>query len=538
MISGLIIDSFAGGGGASTGIERALGRSPDYAINHDPEALAMHAANHPACVHLTENIWKGDPHALLKGRKVGLLWASPDCLWPEPTHGDPKSDEVKRGELRPWRTAAEIIDWGLPCPSIFIAKEEVKAQGLKVIRPLAPKTMSRIARGFKRYVLDRPSPFIVVCNHAGDGFRGQALDQPAATVTRARDAFGLVSPYLAGVGGRMGQSQERSAETPYHTIMTKPDTVIVTPHLMTMRNSGKPFTGADEPAHTVTAGGAGLSVVEGAIAPFVTYGQHGGRDRPIDDPHHTVTASRKETNSVACAWLAQHNGGVVGHEAEEPVSTVSSTGAHQQPVMAYISRQFGQSIGHGLDVPSGTITGGGAGKSALVSPFIASYYSTGGQAAPADEPLRTVPTHDRFAPITGECMAPPLEEWQLGRARQVADFLRAEGVWHGGEFVTVGPYVVWDVGMRMLTPRELARAQGFPDDYILAAPLPNGSTLTETAQRHKIGNSVCPPVAEAIIRANCIEALNRPQVKRRRAKFPGRVSVGQAQQPSLLEEAA
>ncbi|WP_245269276.1 DNA cytosine methyltransferase, partial [Rhodomicrobium udaipurense] len=239
MIEGLIIDSFAGGGGASTGIELALGRSPDYAINHDAKALAMHAANHPLTIHLEENIWKVDPHALLQGRQVGLLWASPDCrhhskakggapvsrsvrmladvvlvwarvakphvialenveefadwgpldtngrpdkdrrgqdfarwvrgleaegyevqwrqlracdygaptirkrlyliarrdghpiLWPEPTHGNPKSEAVKSGALAPWRTAAEIIDWSLKCPSIFLTKGEAKAAALR-----------------------------------------------------------------------------------------------------------------------------------------------------------------------------------------------------------------------------------------------------------------------------------------------------------------------------------------------------------------------------------------------------------------------
>jgi DNA (cytosine-5)-methyltransferase 1 len=266
----IIVDSFAGGGGASTGIEIALGRSPDIAINHDATALAMHEVNHPATKHLTSDIWSVDPREVVGSAPVGLLWASPDCkhfskakggkpvsknirslawvvvhwantvrprvimlenveefqdwgplgeddkpcplrkgqtfkrwvgqlkrlgyavewrelracdygaptirkrlfliarrdgrpiVWPEPSHGDPKSEAVKTGRLKPWRTAAGIIDWSLPCPSIFDSAEEIFAKyGLRAVRPLQPATMARIAKGVKRYVLDAVRPFII-----------------------------------------------------------------------------------------------------------------------------------------------------------------------------------------------------------------------------------------------------------------------------------------------------------------------------------------------------------------------------------------
>jgi DNA (cytosine-5)-methyltransferase 1 len=272
----IIVDSFAGGGGASTGIEIALGRSPDIAINHDAVALAMHEVNHPATKHLTSDIWSVDPLTATGGRPVGLLWASPDCkhfskakggkpvekkirglawvvvhwanvvsprviilenveefstwgplgadnkpcpvqkgvifrrwlseleglgyavewrelracdygaptirkrlfliarrdglpiVWPDQTHGDPKSDAVKQGRLKPWRTAAEIIDWSLPCPSIFATSAEIMAEyGLRAVRPLQAATMARIAKGVKRYVLDAARPFIVNLTHQG-----------------------------------------------------------------------------------------------------------------------------------------------------------------------------------------------------------------------------------------------------------------------------------------------------------------------------------------------------------------------------------
>jgi DNA (cytosine-5)-methyltransferase 1 len=680
MLQGLIVDSFAGGGGASTGIEWALGRSPDIAINHDEAALAMHAANHPGTVHLRENVWKVDPVAATAGKPVALLWASPDCrhhskakggapvsrsvrgladvvllwaetvspqmiflenveewrqwgplaedgkpcphrkgsefarwvrrlealgysvewrelracdygaptirkrlflvarrdgkpiLWPAPTHGAPASDDVKGGRKLPWRTAAQIIDWHLPCPSIFLTRAQAKAQGIQVVRPLAAKTLSRIARGFKRYVLDRADPFIVTCNHGGDEFRGQGLGEPFKTVAAARDAHGLVTPfvshaqqggrsrpadaplhtvcasakdqnqivtpYLAGVGGRMGQSGERPVDKPYHTVCTKPDTVIVAPHLMTMRNSGKPFTAADEPAHTVTAGGAGLAAVSGFLVP--RYGEREGqepRSREVERPMPVVVPTGNG-GDLAAVYLAQHNTDMVGHDVREPVSTIVGRGCTQAPVMAYLSALQNNTVRGDRDEPLGTVLADGN-HHAAVTPFLTAYYGQG-EGAGHDEPARTVTTHDRFGHVEGACDLPPLDDARIDRARQVAAFLRSEGVWDGpGEFVTVGAFIVWDIGMRMLTPRELARAQGFPDTYILAAPLPAGGTLTETAQRHKIGNSVCPHAAQAVLRANAIDALALPDVKRRR-RAPLPVWAGlppAAAQPSFLQAA-
>lgn len=647
-VCGLIIDSFAGGGGASTGIEWALGRSPDIAINHDPAALAMHAANHPDTVHLTENIWKVNPQAVTRGKPVFLLHASPDCrhhskakggkpvsrsvrgladvvlvwarevqpeiitlenveefqdwgpldaddrpcqarkgqefarwvralealgyavewrelracdygaptirkrlflvarrdgkpiLWPAPTHGDPKSEAVRSGALKPWRTAAEIIDWSIACPSIFLTRAAARSAGLRIIRPLAPKTMSRIARGMRRYVLDRPEPFIVSIAHGDSGGRREyPLSEPHRTVTtganehalvtpfisyaqqggasrpadaphhticaNAKDQNQVVVPYLAGVGGRMGQSGERPVERPYHTLTTKPDTVIVAPHLMTMRNAAKPFTAADEPCHTVTAGGAGLTAV--------------------------------------AAYLAQHNGnGVIGREAGEPLSTITTGAAQQQPVMAYLAALQNNTARGDAREPVGAVLASGQHHAVVSLPFMTAYYGTG-EGAACDEPQRTATTRDRFALVDCAGLVPPFDEAKAETARQVAAFLRAEGVWDGrnadgspAEFVTVGGFIIYDIGMRMLTARELASAQGFPPDYILD-PLFEGKPLSETEQRHKIGNSVCPHVEAALIRANCIDALAMPDVRRKRAVLPV-AALPPVAQPELFAGAA
>lgn len=539
----LIVDLFAGGGGASAGIAAALGRDPDLAVNHDADAVALHEVNHPGTLHLQRNVWHVDPLDHARNRPVGLLWASPDCKhfskakggrpvkrnirdlawvvvlwakrarprvialenveefrdwgpvgpdgrpcperrgstfdlwvrelkrlgyrvewrelracdygaptirkrlfviarrdglpirWPEPTHGDPKSAPVLAGALKPWRVAAEILDFFLPCPSIFLTPEEAKVVGCK--RPLAPATMARIARGVKRYVLDAAEPFLIPVTHPGDA-RVHGAGEPIRTVTAAnRGEQALVAPYFVPrYGEREGQDpRTRPADEPVATIVpTANQGALVAPHLMTMRNAQKPYQGADQPTHTITAGGAHMHLV--------------------------------------AAFLAQHNGGVVGHDAREPLSTLTQRGTQQQVVeasflsYAYTSNTRG---GNGdLERPAKTVLAGGT-HAAEVRAFLMKYYGTGGGSG-VDEPAHAVTTRDRFAVV------------------QI----------HGVDFVIV------DIGMRMLTPRELFRAQGFPDSYVIDRR-PDGSALTKTAQIKMCGNSVPPPLAEAIVAANCAD---------------------------------
>lgn len=693
----LIIDSFAGGGGASTGIEMALGRSPDIAINHNADALALHAANHPDTIHLSENIFKVDPLDHVAGKHVGLAWFSPDCkhfskakggkpvernirdlawvivlwaqrakpdviimenveewkewgplieterglmpcpdsrgqtfqkwckamkaagyklqhrelracdygaptirkrlfvvarrdgqqiVWPEPTHGAPTDRDVIAGKKLAWRTAAEIIDWSLPCPSIFDTASDIMGKyGLRAIRPLADATMARVARGTKRYVLDAAKPFLVSVAHGYSGGRreypidephgvvtaqgishavispsvtrfntgatGSGMDEPAPTITAnsyikkpgGAAPLGIIAPSLSAFygPGAGGKDRSASAEEPVRVVTTENRHAVVAPHLMTMRNSGKPFNGADEPTHTITAGGAGLSIV----APVLTYAQQGGANRSVEDPHHTITASKKDQNSVilpslmsmkgsdrrdssveephptvlaggghsavVSAFVAQHNndsrrvGGVnPGRAADEPVSTVTATGAQQGLVSAFVSRQFGASIGHGIDEPSATVTAG-VNKSALVAPHLHAYYGSD-QDTPENEPFHTITTKPRFSHVEAALCAPPFTEDQHERAREVAAFLRSYGFWDDREFVTLiigdAEFVIVDIGMRMLTPRELYSAQGFPTDYKIDADA-NGKPFPKNVQVSCVGNSVSPPVAAAIVAANC-----------------------------------
>jgi DNA (cytosine-5)-methyltransferase 1 len=633
----LIIDSFAGGGGASTGIEMALGRSPDIAINHNAAALALHAANHPETLHISENVYRIDPLDHLAGKHIGLGWFSPDCkdfskakggtpvsrnirdlawiipgwveriqtsggrvdvvimenveefalwgpvieterglmpdperrgetfqkwckklrslggrmqkrelracdygaptirkrlfiivrfdggkiVWPKETHGAPDDRDVIAGRKLPWRTAAEIIDWSLPCPSIFDNAADIFAKfGLRAVRPLANNTMARVARGMKRYVLDAERPFLVNLTHGG---RCEDLAQPVNTLTAAhRGEKAVVVPHLTAYYGQGDGGQDRTArgDEPLRTITTENRHAVIAPHLMTMRNAGKPFNGVDQPTHTITAGGAGLSLVTPTL---VGCGGRAGQSRPrgVDEPAATVTA--KADACVAAAFVAQHNndsrriGGVnPGRSLDEPLSTITATGAQQGIVSAFISRQFGTSTGHAIDDPLATTTADGGGKSALVSPFLQKYYGTG-DGSRHDEPCHTVTVKDRHGHVEASIAAPPFTPEMEARARQVADFMRAHGFWDDREFVTIvigaETFVIVDIGMRMLTPRELYNAQGFPPEYVIDGGWDkpgighNGGPVwlpfSKSVQVSCVGNSVSPPVAAALVAANC-----------------------------------
>lgn len=590
----MIVDSFAGGGGASTGIEMALGRSPDIAINHNPAALALHKANHPDTLHLSENVWQVDPLDYVKGRHVGLAWFSPDCkhfskakggkpvernirdlawvvvlwaervrpdvillenveefrdwgplreekrngkvvllpdpdrrgatfakwakqlrrlgyklehrelracdygaptirrrlflvarcdgrpiVWPEPTHGRPDDPDVIAGRKLPWRTAAEVIDWSLPCPSIFdTAAEIMEKHGLRAVRPLADATMCRVARGVKRYVLDAAKPFLVVCNHQGDHFRGQDVDDPMNTVTAARDAVGVLVPSVVKF------------------------------------QTGSTGHAADEPLHTVTAnsfkkkpgGAAPLGVATAFLAQHNNDSRRDGGvnpGRPADEPLSTITANPQQ--GVISVFVSRQFGTSTGHAMDEPTYTATAAGNKSALVTPHLMtmRNAGKPF-NGADEPTHTVTAGGAGLT-VVAPFMQKYYGTG-DGARVDDPCHSVTTKDRFGFVETVIDLPPFTPDQKDRAREVADFLRAHGFWDEREFVTLEiggiTCVMVDIGMRMLTPRELFNAQGFPPDYVIDLEF-NGKPLPKDAQISCCGNSVCPPLAAALVAANC-----------------------------------
>lgn len=574
----LIIDSFAGGGGASLGISMALGRGPDIAINHDAEAIAMHAANHPETTHYTTDVWQVNPRKATKGKPVGLMWLSPDCTFhskarggkpfrdrdparrrrglawlavrwarevrprvialenveefqdwgPLGTDGKPcplrkgftfrrflrqlqnAGYEVDARELRacdygaptirrrlfviarcdgqpirwpeethgpgllPYRTAAECIQWEIPCPSIF-----------ERARPLADNTLRRIARGVKKYVIDAAEPFIVPTTHQGDA-RTHAITDPMPTVTGAnRGEHALIAPSLARIGQTGGNGgYVNSVDEPLTTVTTKAEHLLVAPLMVGLAHGdhkdrpGNRTPDINEPLRTIHASGGNHALV----APFLKprYTERAGqepRTRSIEDPAPTIVPTGNGADMVA-AFMTKHYGDQFGGRkavgVDEPLATITGRGTQLQLALAFMSNQYTSNTNGGradLQEPVATVTSRGQ-HQALVHAFLMKFYSEGGQWSAMPDPMPTVVTKDRMALVT----------------------VRGE------------PYVIADIGMRMLQPRELFRAQGFPDSYKIDITI-DGKPITKTAQVGMCGNSVCPDVAAAIVRANLVEKV-------------------------------
>ncbi|HCT2507421.1 TPA: DNA cytosine methyltransferase [Aeromonas dhakensis] len=548
LLNEIVVDNFAGGGGASTGIEMALGRSPEIAINHDPDAISMHTVNHPTTEHYCESVWDIVPRDVVAGRPVGLVWLSPDCkhfskakgstpvskkirglawvtlrwaatvrprvimlenveefqtwgpllidaegnarpdpakkgrtfnsfinalrrqgykvewrelracdygtptirkrlfliarrdgapiVWPKPTHGDPASAAVKAGKLLPWPTAADVIDWSIPCPSIFERK-----------RPLAENTLRRIAKGLERFVINAAEPFIVKCNHTStrtvyDCFRGQGINEPLQTVT-ATPGFALVQPQLAPfITEHANASQQRNML-------------------------------ADEPLRTICAQVKGGHFA--LVAPVIARQFGNSVGQSVEGPLGTVMA-KADKSQLVTAFLAKHYTGVVGAELTQPLPTVTTVD-HNALVTSHLVKLRG-TCQHGQPVtePMPTVTAGGL-HIGEVRAFLLKYYGTD-STIPCSEPLHTVTTRDRFGLVT----------------------VRGED------------YQIVDIGMRMLEPHELFAAQGFPADYVIDHDA-TGKKFTKTAQVARCGNAVCPPLAAALVRANLPEMCADAQVE-------------------------
>ncbi len=509
MIHGeLIVDNFAGGGGASTGIEMATGYSVDIAINHDPEAIKMHKANHPNTKHYCENVWAVDPVKACNGHPVGLAWFSPDCkhfskakggkpkdknirglawvacrwaglvrprvimlenveefktwgplnrghhpikakqgktfekfvqqlndlgytvefkeliaadygaptmrkrffliarcdgkpiVWPEPTHAPADSEAVKAGLVKPYVGAYTQLDFSLPCPSIFDTSEEIKEKyGIRAVRPLAQKTMDRIARGFIKFILNNPEPFIIQCNHGGER-RPNDIREPMPTIT-GKHGYGIVEPYMVQIG-QTGFTKDRSKDVrePLTTIVSKNEHCLISSTLIQY--------------HSETA--------QGEV-----------RGQTIEDPIMTVDGSNRY--GLVTSFLSKFYKSGTGQDLREPLHTITTSAGHFGEVRAFLIKYYGDATGQDIE-----------------------------------KPLDTVTTKDRFGLVT------------------------IKGV----------DYQIVDIGLRMLEPRELYGCQGFPDDYIIDHDY-TGKIYPRSEQVRRCGNAVCPPIPAALVRANLPE---------------------------------
>lgn len=504
----LIIDNFAGGGGASLGLELACGRV-DVAINHDPIAVAMHTANHPKTYHYTQNINAVDPVEVCKGRPVGLAWFSPDCTHHSKAAGKrPRSKRIRdlawvvvhwAQRVRPriiclenveeFREWGPLTDEGHPCPK---RKGETFDQWLAELQKLGYKVEFRELRAcdYGAPTIRKRLFLIARCD-------GQPIVWPEPTHGPGRlpyrvaaecidwtipcpSIFSRSRPLADATMRRIARGLKRYVLESARPFIVPVDHGALVPHLIkfNQNSTGQPL---DQPLDTVMAGAPRF----GLMAPYFVP-RHGERDgqehrcASVEAPMPTVTPGGEHASLVA-AWMVQHNLGATGHPVDHPMSTIVGSGSQQQLATLAILRNNM----HGRDVndPLPTVTAGG-GHVAEVRAFLQAYYGTE-QDARLDAPLPTVTTKDRFGLII---------TWAL-----------------------------IDIGMRMLSPRELFRAQGFPDSYVVD-PIYNGKPLTKTAQVRCCGNSVCPPVAAAIASANYAPLDRIPAWP---APRPKRVPVGQ-----------
>lgn len=566
MINGeLIVDNFAGGGGASTGIELATGYSVDIAINHDPEAIRMHKANHPRTKHYCESVWDVNPVEACKGNPVALAWFSPDCkhfskakggkpkdksirglawvalrwaalvrprvimlenveefktwgplnrshrpiknkqgvtferfiqqfkdlgyevefneliaadygaptmrkrffmiarcdgkpiVWPEPTHGPLNSEKVINGLLEPYVGAYTQLDFSLPCPSIFDTAEEIKENyGIRAVRPLAPKTMERIARGLKKFVIDNTEPFIVQVNHSGNkSDYCNSMNEPLKVIT-SKNGFGIVEPYMVQIG-QTGFTADRSKDVrePLTTIVSKNEHCVVQPVLAPIIDKayGGNYQGGgsaiDEPLDTITTVDHNR-LVEAKLEPYTT-----GNQQCLISPTLIQYHSETSKNEVR------------GQSLEEPIMTVDGSNRYGL-VTSFLSKFYKTGTGQDVREPLHTITTS-AGHFGEVRAFLIKYYGEGtGQ--DIKNPLDTVTSRDRFGLVT------------------------IEGV----------DYQIVDIGLRMLEPKELYGCQGFPSDYIIDKDY-TGKAYPRSEQVRRCGNAVCPPIPKALVRANLPE---------------------------------
>ena len=572
----IIVDNFAGGGGASTGIELAAVRPVDIAINHDPDAILLHKTNHPYTTHMQASVWDVDPVAVCGGRPVGLAWFSPDCkhfskakgaalvdkkirglawivlrwagtvrprvimlenveefqtwgpvrkgkpvkkkagqtfrkfirqlsdlgydieyrelvaadfgapttrkrfvlvarcdgkpiVWPQPTHGPRDCEAVKSGKLLPWRSAAEIIDWTIPNYSIFASKQEIKEKyGVNAVRPLADNTLRRVIRGVDKFTIKSGKPFIVECNHGGDGHT-RGVDEPVNTVTGKYTggvAEPVMIPYtLSNTGGSVGSD----AGSPVHTIRTAGGQILSAANLIqyhTEQTEHVRASGMEIPINTVDASNRyGLT-----CASLVEYY---GNGNPLDagEPMHTITAHDRE--AVVSAHIQKQFGGVVGEKATEPLPTMT-TADHNALCAAHVVKFKGQELGQYPADALNTITAQGL-EYAQCNAVLA---KAGGRDLGHWPEIRTL--------LNRHCGYTLAEDEVI---------LLILGGW---------AYYIADITLRMLTPRELYNAMGFPSDYVIDRDY-RGNVYGKAKQVARCGNAVCPPLAEAMVRANLPE---------------------------------
>lgn len=610
------VDSFAGGGGASTGIEMATGHPVDIAINHNEAAIMMHRRNHPFTEHYIEDIWAVDPKAAVRGRHVKLAWFSPDCkhfsrakgaalvdkkirglawvvlkwaaavrpdvimlenvpefttwgpvrkgkavkkkagqtyrkwlrqlhelgyvietrrlcaadygaptirtrfhliarcdgkpiVFPERTHAPRDHVDVKRGKLKPWRAASDVIDFSLPCPSIFATKKEIKDQyGVNAMRPLKENTLRRIARGLDKFVIKSAEPFIVPVGYGekkGQKPRIHDMKEPLFTVVSSTKQYvcePLMTPYHMH---NHSNASGTDMNDPVNTVTGVGAQMVVEPIVASYaicNNAGNAPHGTEDPVPTVTTGGRNILVTPNLIQYHTEQSAKEVRGQRLDEPIQTVDAANRY--GLSSVFLSEYYGNARdGIGIREPMQTITANDREGLSTV-FLSKFFTGVDGASMREPAPTVTA--IDHNSMVLSHLA-HFKGKDKGQSVHEPLMTVTARDgQFADVRTTIVKwdgqTDLGYWNEVRkmlnqycgynlAEDEILLLNIRGIW----------YFISDIGLRMLTPRELYDAMGFPHDYIIDRDV-NGNPITRTDQVARCGNAVCPPVAEALVRAN------------------------------------
>lgn len=484
----IIVDNFAGGGGASTGIEMALGRSVDIAINHDPDAIDMHRLNHPNTKHYCESVWDVDPIDACAGRPVGLAWFSPDCKHFSKAKGNRPVDKSIRGlawvavrwaalvkpRMLMLENVEEFLTWGpvvevspgkfKPCPErkgeTFEAFIKALSTGLDTNHPAWEEIKTALGDDFPYEQLEQGLGYNIewnvlkACDYGAPTIRkrfflvarndGENIQWPVPThgegflpyKTAAdiidwsipvKSIFGRKKPLVENTMKRIAKGLEKfiiNNESPF-IAPTACEMPFITEHANASSQRNMP---ADEPLRTICASvkGGHFALVTAFIARHFTDGPSACINRPLP------TITTVDHNALVTSHMVKLRGDNIGHGSDEPVHTISAGGLHIGEVRAFLIQYYGTSTGHELDRPLGTVT-----------------------------------TKDRFGLVT----------------------IKGE------------QYQIVDIGMRMLEPHELFAAQSFPEDYVIAHDS-SGKKLSKTKQVARCGNAVPPLVAKALVEAN------------------------------------
>lgn len=513
---GIRVQLFAGGGGASQGERDATGESPDVAVNHWPVAVAMHEANHPETTHHISDVFEVDPLVATGGRPVDQLWLSPTCTHFSAAKGRALRDERIRAQawvIRPWieltRPAIIILEnvkefetWGplveehAPgCPG------DADDEGCLGHCRYGCPDKARAGEYFREW-----RAWIVA---QGYSFESRVLVawEYGAPTTRERLYIVMRADGRPAIWPRPTHAPEPTAERPHRwrTAAEIVDWSIPCRSIFGRRKS------LAEASLRRLVRGMGKFVLAPAARPFVVRDAGGPADAASSDAAFLVkhTPAGRQTGEPTVYYGERRAGEVMGQALDRPLGTVTAQDHHALAVASLV-KFYGTSTGAPLDRPLGTVTAQGW-KHGVSLCFLSRYNGCSvGQSMAA--PIGTLETRDRYslisAALASDAEAEP--EVDLGRAHEVYELMvrhgyDGPGLDHGRRIVLVAigdvSYVITDLAMRMLSPRELFRAQGFPDSYVIAPIGPSGKPLSGRDQIRACGNSVCPPVAAALIRA-------------------------------------